>query len=273
MDLSVISHVHVVSCATSHFAWQNLTLDITRTPFIQIFVMLAMLIGTTDFYHLIPFSVTSTLAEGHEVSVKQNLLASFSSTLFDWQDEIWCGVKSNSSWTSWYFFWMRVFLCCCCCCCLHQGSNCCFTDCIKKPYNWHALRSLWTNWFKLGVMMVTTKSNILILVWVTLTLIQGHRIKERKNICASYHTKFSIGLGGVWYAVETCWCEELQLSLPHRLIPNGENSAYVISFRKKEINTGLCLDSCRLISFKLAVMTETTVLYIFKPVWVTMIFM
>ena len=43
----------------------------------------AMFIGTTDC-HFIPFSLTLTLAVGHTVSPKQNLLASFCSTLSDW---------------------------------------------------------------------------------------------------------------------------------------------------------------------------------------------
>ena len=39
-----------------------------------------MFIGTYGFYHFIPLSVTLTLAGGHKVSTKQNLLASFSYT-------------------------------------------------------------------------------------------------------------------------------------------------------------------------------------------------
>ena len=40
-----------------------------------------MPIGTIDFYYVIPFSVALTLAEGHKVSGKQNLLASFTRIL------------------------------------------------------------------------------------------------------------------------------------------------------------------------------------------------
>ena len=36
----------------------------------------ARLIGTIDFYHFIPLSLTLTLPGGHKVSAKQNLLAS-----------------------------------------------------------------------------------------------------------------------------------------------------------------------------------------------------
>ena len=37
--------------------------------------MPAMLVGTIDFYHLIPLPVTLTLAGDHKASTKQNLLA------------------------------------------------------------------------------------------------------------------------------------------------------------------------------------------------------
>ena len=49
-----------------------------------------MVIGTFDFYHLIPLLLTSTLPGGHKVSAKQKLMALFSCTLAD-QDEIRCG--------------------------------------------------------------------------------------------------------------------------------------------------------------------------------------
>ena len=46
------------------------------------FVLPAMHIGTIDFCHFIPLSLTLTLAGGHKVGAKQNLLASFSCTLY-----------------------------------------------------------------------------------------------------------------------------------------------------------------------------------------------
>ena len=46
-------------------------------------VMLIGAIGTIDFYHFVPLSLTLTLAGGHKVSTKQNLLASFSRMLFN----------------------------------------------------------------------------------------------------------------------------------------------------------------------------------------------
>ena len=87
-----------------HLAWQKLvTLDITRKLFNH-FLMLPMSVGTIDFYHFIPLSLTLTSTGGRKVSAKQNLLALFSRTLFDcstW-NLIWC--ESNLSWTSRYDF-------------------------------------------------------------------------------------------------------------------------------------------------------------------------
>ena len=49
-----------------------------------------MLIGTIDFYHFVPLSLTLTLPGGDKVSAKQNLLASFIRMLSSDQDEIFC---------------------------------------------------------------------------------------------------------------------------------------------------------------------------------------
>ena len=46
-------------------------------------VIHAMLIGTIDLHYHIPLSLTLTLAWGHKVSAMQNLIASFSRTLFN----------------------------------------------------------------------------------------------------------------------------------------------------------------------------------------------
>ena len=66
-----------------------------------------MLVGTIDFYYLLPLSMTLTLAGSSKVSAKQNLLASFSGTLLNqsgW-NLIWCW--SGWSWTSWYYVLVR----------------------------------------------------------------------------------------------------------------------------------------------------------------------
>ena len=50
--------------------------------------------------------------------------------------------------------------------------------------------------------------NILILVQLTLTLNQDLRSARSKSVWANYLTKFTIKLDRIWYAVETCWCDQ-----------------------------------------------------------------
>ena len=52
------------------------------------------LIGTIVFCYFKPLSLTFTLAGNHKVSIKQNHLASFSSTLFSWSGWNWFGVEA-----------------------------------------------------------------------------------------------------------------------------------------------------------------------------------
>ena len=75
----VISHVRLAgqpSCVA-----KTLILDNTCRLLPNSFVP-AMLIGTIDFCHFIPLSVTVTLAGGHMVSTELNLLTSFSHAFF-----------------------------------------------------------------------------------------------------------------------------------------------------------------------------------------------
>ena len=48
----------------------------------QHFFIPAMLIGTIDFYHFVPFSLTLNLAGDQNVHIKQNLFGSVSCTFF-----------------------------------------------------------------------------------------------------------------------------------------------------------------------------------------------
>ena len=58
--------------------------------FIQTFFMsvILILIGTIDFYHFIPLSVTVTLAGGHKGGTKPSLLVSFLTHFSFVQNEI-----------------------------------------------------------------------------------------------------------------------------------------------------------------------------------------
>ena len=52
------------------------------------FFTLALVIGTVNFYHFIPLSMTLTLVGGHKISAEQNLLVSFFAHFSIDQEEI-----------------------------------------------------------------------------------------------------------------------------------------------------------------------------------------
>ena len=139
-----------LSCVTKNFL-----LDIWYEGFYHFFCISGMLIGNNDLYHFIPYSVTLMLAGDHKVGGKQNLLASFSCTLFNWSgwNLMWCW--SNSSWASDFISeW----------CLLVKGNNCFFSDCVRKNVGMH-LDIYEPIWFKAGMMILsTTGLDILILV-------------------------------------------------------------------------------------------------------------
>ena len=120
------------------------------------FVIPVMLIGTIDFYYFISLSLTLTLPRGCNVSVKQNLFASFSPTLFIWSGWNLMWRCSSSSWTYWDCSWVRfietreittVYL---------TASKTLTLACIQMFYK--------SMWFKLGTMIDTILLCILILV-------------------------------------------------------------------------------------------------------------
>ena len=59
----------------ANLAWQNFNIGHYTQTLQPFFFIPTMHIGTIDFYHFIPLSVALTLAGGHKVSAKQNLLA------------------------------------------------------------------------------------------------------------------------------------------------------------------------------------------------------
>ena len=63
-------------------------------------------------------------------------------------------------------------------------------------------------------------------------------MQESKHFWDNYLTKLLINLKGIWYAVETCWCDDPQSSffvvVVVYLIFKGENPTYVISLQNKQ---------------------------------------
>ena len=120
-------------------------------------------------------------------------------------------------------------------------------------------------------MIDITELYIFILVYVTLTLIQGHGMQESKNFCANYLLKLSMDLDEIWRAVETCWFGKCVTFF----ISGNRYSRERIQlwwFCEKKFNFGLLTDIYRWISFKLGAMIDTTKVYSFIPVWIALTF-
>ena len=120
----VMSLVHLSDQMARWLTWHGKNFNVghyTQT-FQPNFFTPAIHIGNIDFYHFIPLSLTLTLCGGHKVNTVQNLLASFSHTLFSWSWWNFMWHWSSSSWTIRYRFGERW----------NKGNNFSFTGCINK---------------------------------------------------------------------------------------------------------------------------------------------
>ena len=150
-----------------------LTLDITYKLFNQFLFIPAMLIDTIDFYHFILLPLTLTLAGGHKISAKQNLWAWFSCTFKLIRMKFNMVLKQLKLNTLMFFFLARVNE-------AREITSVLLTV-YKKPQTF--MNSFGSNLvFKLGMMIDTTELCILILVYVTLTLIQGHSSARKQKL-------------------------------------------------------------------------------------------
>ena len=85
---------------------------------------------------------------------------------------------------------------------------------------------------------------ILILVWLAITVFQGHASAKKQKLL----TKFSVSFKEIWYTVETYGVMNLMLMLFYpfdfqgRLSP-GENPTSVISLKRKKTLTLACIQT------------------------------
>ena len=141
-------------------------------------VIPAMLIGTTDFYHFIPLSLTLTLPGDYKISAKQSLLASFFHTFCIWSGWNLMWWWSSSSWAS-CDFWLRFTE--------TRGITAVFADYIKScTVGIHAdvYKSVW---IQLGTMNINDRyyctvhfytslgrNNLLALCWAHCHCVMQH---------------------------------------------------------------------------------------------------
>ena len=176
-----------------HLAWQKLyRLDYTGKLFNQIFFIGAMFIGIIDFYHFRPLSLSWRWLEVTRSGQSKTYWNHFFPTLFNWSgwNLTWCW--NNLNWTSRFWFWVifdetsettAVLLTA-----LKKTSIGMFSDiCILI-------------WFTLGLMIDSTE--LLILVQLTLTLIQGHMSGRKQKILHHLSHKVFNQFG---YNLVYCW--------------------------------------------------------------------
>ena len=86
-----------------------------------------------------------------------------------------------------------------------KRNKCCFADYLTgKTFTFSMHLGVNESiCFKLGVMTDNTKPYILVTVKVYLTCVKSRRGERKQNLSTHYLTKFSVGLDGIWSAVET----------------------------------------------------------------------
>ena len=179
-----------------------------------------MRVGSIDFYHFIPLSVAFTLA-GVTRSVESrtswlHFLTHFSTD----QDKIWY-LLNQFKLHILILFLSEIYW--------NKGNNCCFTDHITN-FNVDLHSDIHESiWFKLGLMIHTIVLYSMILLWLTLTLIQGHRsCGEQTLLLQLFHKVFNwFGWNVVYGCDLLVWWTSYSFYLIHSVF-KGENPAYII---------------------------------------------
>ena len=148
-----------------------------------------MLLGTIDFcYTNIPLSVTLTLTGFTSSAQSETCLHhSLAHVLTEWY-EMWKSDEHLETTVEWDY-WIK-------------GNNCCCIDCTKDLNIGLHLDIYEPIWFKLDMMTDATKLYILIIVYVTWTVIQGHRDTKKQTLLCQLSSKDVNEFG--WNLV-CCW--------------------------------------------------------------------
>ena len=136
---------------------------------------------------------------------------------------------SNSNWKSWYWFWMSFM----------ESRETTAVLTVEKAFTL-ACSGMLKTWFvpTWHGDRYATDLYILILVWVTLTLIRGHRGAESKNFCIIFLTKFSFD-----FAESLVYCWDFWSSFSFsavRLILKVQNPICVILWNKSWTSFSIC---------------------------------
>ena len=195
---------------------------------IQLFNIFLSYLACFRHHWLLPFellSLTLTLPGSHRVSTKQNLLDSFSCTLFIWSEWNLMWWWSNSTRTTLDYFWVRFN---------ETREISAVLQAASKTYTLEYIHM-----FRLGVMIHTIVLYILIIVSLTLTLIQGHRSERKQKLLHQFsHIGFKwFEWNLVYHRDLLVWWTSYSFYLVHSVV-KGENPTYLILI-KNNFNVGL----------------------------------
>ena len=151
-----------------------------------------MLIGTIDFYRCTTFTDLD-FAWGSQGQCNAKHYCFIFLLIFNWSgwNLIWCW--SNSCWTFWYYVWVRL---------LEQRKELLFYW-LRQKTNVGMHSDIYDLLcFTAGVMIDTAELYIWITVYLTLTLIQGHRSARKQELMQQLsHNVFSWFFNGIWFTV------------------------------------------------------------------------
>ena len=69
----------------------------------------------------------------------------------------------------------------------------------------------------------TVELYILIIVYLTMNLIQGHRSARKPKTAVPVISQFLIDVDGIWCTVETCWCNKFHTHLITSILYSKES--------------------------------------------------
>ena len=123
-------------------------------------------------------------------------------------------------------------------------------------------------YIKLGVIIKTTKFNILIPVWMTLTVIQDHSCTSSQKLLPHSLPNLSISLDEIQYIVTVCWFVDAPATF--YWLCSRKRTLFAWFSHLYTVNVGQRRGSCERICFKVGVTLDTSKLYGVILVWKTL---
>ena len=155
-----------------------------------------MLIGTIDFCYYTTFTDLDLAwgSQGHCVPKPVGFIFSHTFHLIRMKSDV---VMKQFEQHIWRLLLSKIYW--------KKGNEFCSTNCIKKTFNVSVYLDIYKSvWCRIGLMIDTVVLYIFILVYLTLTVIQGHRFsRKQKLLCQLFHKIFN------WFEWNMVYCWDL----------------------------------------------------------------